>query len=237
MANYKFAYNNIIMDSKINDIPEPSPGITTPSIFTTNALKSPSFYSKIIMICLYIVIIIFIPILLDSLFTWTVRARRRKTIMQLAEKTAILKEKSLVVFNGLTEGQVYHLESEKKVKSEPSLVKGEPFNGDFMEIIDQMADNSCVIIVAFVLEYVEDFEGALKVLKRVAGDNLYVLGLEANSPRTFWDYKIKQILDKSFYVPENLNVTSHKPNGIQLKLQVVYRYIFKVVPYGWFKLG
>ena len=218
------------MDPKINDIPEPSPGITTPSIFNTDTLKSPSFYSKIIMICLYIIIIIFVPLLLDSLFTWTVRARRRKTIMQLAEKTAISKEKSLVVFDGLTEGLVYHLDSEKKFKPEP-------FKGDFMEIIDQMADNSCVIIVAFVLEYVADFEGTLKVLKRVAGDNLYVLGLEANSPRTFWDYKIKQILDKSFYVPENLNISSHKPNGIQLKLQMVYKYIFKVVPYGWFKLG
>mgnify|MGYP006350471621 FL=1 len=174
--------------------------------------------------------------MLDYLFTWTIRARRKSAVRELAEKNAMSKNKSMIIFSGITQGEVYHLNSNNKFKSET-------FKGNFLEIIDQMADNSCVIIVSYALEYVDDIEKTLEILQRVSGNDLYILSYESNSPRTFWDYKIKQILNKSYYVPNEKNsiiddnmfvVTTHKPNAIQLRLQTVYRYLFKVIPYSWF---
>lgn len=229
--------------NSINDIVyDPnSPGRLLPPRFDLEVLPAKtmdinytlSLGSKLIMVCIYIIIIIFIPLLLDYLFNLTIRSRRKRLIKETAEKLAISKNKSLVIFNGMIDGEVYHLNPNRQFKMET-------FKGNLTEIIDQMADDSCVVIVSYVLEYVDNIEGILEQLKRVSGNDLYIIGYETNSPRTFWDYQIKRILNKPYYLPEfwkkstTLDMLSHTPNKIQINVQYIYKYIFKVVPYSWF---
>lgn len=40
------------------------------------------------------------------------------------------------------------------------------------------ADDSCVVFVSCVLEYVDDYEGALREIQRIAGDDLMVVRVE-----------------------------------------------------------
>ena len=200
-----------------------------------NSEKDPlvSSSSKLIMVCIYIIIIIFIPLLLDYLFNLTIRSKRKNMIRSEAEKIAIINNKSLVIFDSLTGGEVCHLDSYKKFKSET-------FKGNLSEIIYQMADNSCVVIVSYALEYIDNIEDTFEQLKNISGNNLYIIGYESNSPRTFWDHQLKRIMNKPYYLPEVLRQTPsldslfHKPNKIQLNVQYIYKYIFKIIPYSWF---
>ena len=40
------------------------------------------------------------------------------------------------------------------------------------------ADDSCVVFVSCVLEYVDDYEGAYSELRRIAGENLFIVRVE-----------------------------------------------------------
>lgn len=182
---------------------------------------------KIFVIISYFVIIILIVLFLDYLFKITVRRNRKNKIMDLAMKKSNDSKKPIVVFNDKNNGVVINTDGTK-----------EGFTGNITEIVNQMADDSCVLVVSETLEYIDDdknnlFSDIIKQFISVSGGDFYCSNIEKNSPRALWDYNIKNIMDKSFYLPgDNINWT--KPNDLQLKIQKFYYQIFRILPYNFF---
>jgi len=181
---------------------------------------SDNILSKFILLIFYLCIIILIPLFLDLLFKLTVRRNRKDKIIEMATDLAHRTGKSLVIFDGPHNGSVMLQSDAPK----------ETFDGKITEIIHEMADNSCVIVVSETLEYVDNLQNTIDDLKRVSGNDLYVVAIEKNSPRVFWDYNIINIMDKPYYVPME-NIQWIAPNQLQKKIQNLYRYVFKVLPY------
>jgi hypothetical protein len=182
---------------------------------------------KIIIIAIYLFILILIPIFLDYLFRITIRNKRKTKIKSLAMKKAVEKNKSVVIFNNVNNGIVIHSIGNKNESSEE-------FTGSFTEIINNMADDSCVVVVLHTLEYLDELPSVLTQLQKISGGDLYLLSMGKNSPRVFWDYKIRNILDKSFYLPTDKEIKWSSPNTLQLKLHKFYSLIFKILPYDSF---
>ncbi|XWV26513.1 hypothetical protein QJ857_gp0554 [Tupanvirus soda lake] len=192
---------------------------------------SNSLLAKALIIFVYLVIIIMIPLFLDYLFKLTVRKNRKNKILSLAKSKSLETDKPLIVFNNNNNGVV--------INKDGTL---EEFSGDIIEIINQMADNSCVMIVSETLEYIGNNESinndevltqTINQLNTVTGGDIYFVNIEKNSPRVFWDYNIKNVMDKSFYLP-NDNLSWTKPNELQKNIQKLYFYVFKIIPYNFF---
>lgn len=166
-----------------------------------------------------------IPLFLDLLFKMTVRKNRKEKIKNLAKEKAKETGKSLIIFNDKTHGIVINSTDQST----------ETFDGDMNKIIDQMANNSCVIIVSETFEYINPdiLDKTIKKLKNISGGDFYSINIEKNSSRLLWDYKIKNIMDKSFYLP-NEKIVWEKTNNLQKNIQKFYSYVFKIIPYHFF---
>ena len=174
---------------------------------------------------MYILIIILIALFLDYLFRLTVRKTRKKKIKEMAEKRARETGKPLVIFNNRYNGSITDYTGTKKV---------EEYTGDVVDISKQMADNSCVIIVSETLEYIDsELSKTIERLQAISGGDLYAVNIESTSPRTLWDYKISNIMDKSFYLPKD-KISWSEPNDLQRRTQKFYFWVFKIIPYQFF---
>jgi len=174
--------------------------------------------NKYLIILVYLIIIIMIPFFLDYLFKITTRKKKNDKILKLGHELSKSSGKPLIIFYGNDTGKI--LDSE------------ETFDGDISEIIHQMTDNSCVIICIESLEYVNDVNQTLEDLRRVSGGDLFLVSVEEKSPRAFWDYQIKNIFEKPYYLTTDRNIKWDIPNDLQLKCQNIYKYIFYVLPYS-----
>lgn len=174
----------------------------------------------IVIICL--LVLIFTPLFLDLFYDFTVRSKQKEQILQLARESSRLTGKPIIVFNDKETGVV--IENGKDIGSE--------FHTNILDAIEEMQDNSAVLIVSNVLEYINPIilRDTIRELRRVSGDDLYVVGIGRTTPRTIWDYKIKTLLDKSFYLPKE-QISWFKPNIIQTSLQNFYQYLFNIIPY------
>lgn len=183
----------------------------------------------LIMIVVYAICIILIPLFLDSLFRLTVRSKRRLAVQNLAQKKAKATGKPLVVFNNKNGGivsQTGDLDSKSKFES---------FECDIDQCLTALKENSVVIIVSETLEYSDNVAELLKNLKTASGGDFYVVGLEKNSPRVFFDYKILNVMSEPFYIPEVQNeIKWLPPNQLQQSVQNFYYYVFKILPYDFF---
>ncbi len=117
--------------------------------------------------------------------------------------------KPIIIFEGPNRGKIISFENDK--------IETESFSGDIYDIVSKMKDDSAIFIIQYTLEYVDatkiDLNDLIKELDRVSGGQLYIIGFEKNSPRNFWDYKIKNILDKPYYLPTDKQITWISPNG------------------------
>ena len=88
-----------------------------------------------------------------------------------------------------------------------------------------------------IFEYIDDnlINDLVKELLRVSGGNLYIVNIEKNSPRIFWDHKIKNIINKPFYLPPIENIKWSTPNNLQIKIQKFYAQIFRILPNNFFE--
>lgn len=108
---------------------------------------------------------------------WYLRNRKRHVMYEQAEQLARLLGKPLVVVGapdlGATSGPgCGDLVIDINPSSCPNSIQA-----DICKQIP-LADDSAVVFVSCVLEYVDDAEAAMRELKRVAGDNLYVCRVE-----------------------------------------------------------
>jgi len=170
--------------------------------------------NKFFLVLIYLIIILLIPFFLDYLSEITIRKNRKNLINEKATKKSKTTNKPLVIFNGIFNGSV----------------DGENFSGDIFEIINQMDNNSCVIYIVDTLEYVQNPSNLIKELNRVSGNDLFIVCIEKNSPRTFWDPKIINLMDKNYYLPLE-NITWNLPNNLQNKIRNIYAYLFGIIPY------
>lgn len=179
-------------------------------------------FNKYITVLMYILILILIPIILDFLFKITVRTKRKNAVIKLAEQDAYKNDKSLVVFENLDSGYVVTFEKKYKI---------EKFTGNIESIINEMADDSCVIVLNQILEYIDSdtLEQFIKKLYNISGGHIYFINLEKNSPKIFWDYRIKNIMNYPVYFPDS-KIKWNKPNKLQNQIQKIYSYIFMIVP-------
>lgn len=179
-----------------------------------------SVFSKIFLIAIYLGILLLVPLFLDYLYKVTIRRNNKKKMESLAKKEAAKLKKPLIIFNGTNSGTV---DTDGTV---------EKFDGDVFEIVSQLRSNTSVIMVSETLEYIPALEKFIKELERVSGGNLYILGIEKNSPRIFWDYKILNVLDQSYITPQNIkSVMWESPNGLQQGTHAIYEQVFKILPY------
>lgn len=194
---------------------------------------SDNIIKKIIIVILYLSIIILVPLFIDYLFKLTVRKKREDNIRYLAQQKSSQTNKSLIVFINRHYGIVINVNDPKSA---------EEFSGDIIEIVHQMANDSCVLVLMQVLEYIDDtIENPLSIfiekLMDISGGDLYTVNIEKNSPRVFWDYKIINIMDTSFYLPEdfqNGKIKWNKTNDLQKHTQKIYSHLFKIIPYKFF---
>ena len=113
-----------------------------------------------------------------EVFWWARRRDLRATLYRAAAVRASELNKPLVVLGapdgGVTAGYGC---GDLTVDLFPSGVCPVPIVADVTKALP-FADDSVVVFVACVLEYVSDFDAALKELRRVAGNNLYVVRVE-----------------------------------------------------------
>lgn len=176
----------------------------------------------IILIIICVIIIIMIPILLDYLAVNSKSTKKtRNQIQKLAEGRALSRNKSLIIFDGRDHGWVI----DKKSREE--------FRANLEEILNDMSDNCCVVLLVGSLEYVDDPSAVLRQLEVITGGDLYLLNVDPGSPRIFWDYKIKNVMEKPFNLPGQ-NVKWTQPSKPQLLTQKIYQRAFSILPYNFF---
>lgn len=178
---------------------------------------------NILIIIIIVIIIILAPILLDFLFKITVRKNKIDEILSIAAKNAKDNNKILIVFDSAEGGYIVDHDNSKKY-----------FKGKFIDTVNSIENNNSVIVLLYCLEYVKtsDVKNVLEKLNSVSNGDLYVVSYEKHSPRTFWDYEIKNIMYNSYYLP-NDKILWHAPTKLQDGVQKFYSYIFKVLPYNY----
>jgi len=184
--------------------------------------------NKLCMIFIYLIIIILIPLFLDYLFRLSVRRKRKLNMLYLARKKSATTKKPLLIFNDRSNGIISD-------SGDPSKDK-EEIQGEITEIIGLLKPNSFVILVSETLEYVDDVKKLTEELNVASGSDLYIVCFEKNSPRVFWDYKIKNIMNEPFYIlsESDKEIKWSNPTNLQKSIQHFYSYVFKILPYNFF---
>lgn len=112
-----------------------------------------------------------------ELIWWGRRVYKRRTVHAQAQALARQLGKPLVVVGasdrGATQGAgcgdvtIDILPSSCPNAMQADITKPLPF-----------ADNSCVVFVSYVLEYVDDYAAAMRELMRISGGNLFIIRVE-----------------------------------------------------------
>lgn len=184
---------------------------------------------KTFIIFVYLLIILMIPIFLDYLFELTIRSKRLLRIENSARKISKQTNKPVVIFNGLAKGNIRSVDG-----INPDTI--EDFDGDIMEILTEMMDNSAVIVLNKTIEYEKNPVALITEARRVSGGDLFIVSIEKNSPRIFWDNEIINITEKSEYTNLDKEIKLIKMNNLQQKIRRIYSYFFKIIPIELFRL-
>ena len=178
---------------------------------------------KTAIIAIYVVIILMIPLFLDHLFKITVVHNKKQKIKTLAIGLAREKKKPVLIFNN--NGGV--------ICRDPELPdKWESFDGDVVDIINNLANDCCVIVASETLEYVDNLPDLFSKMVDVTGGDIFIVAIGKSTPRAFWDYKIKQLFNKTYYLPSDDHIRWSQPNLLQRRLHNIYRNVFRFVPYS-----
>nr|WBF70886.1 hypothetical protein [Megavirus caiporensis] len=173
--------------------------------------------SQILLIIIYIILILSIPFFLDYYLQSKKIKCIQESILKDAKNISSKNNKPLIVFNNQEQGFVVNKNQTEK------------FSGNIEDILPELADNSCVLVLYEILEYVDDPENIIINAKRVSGDNYLIINIINNSPRIYWDYRIKNIMNAPYYSKDD-NITYNKSSNIQKKTQYIYRYLFLLFP-------
>lgn len=181
---------------------------------------SDTFIKKLTLIIFYLSIIFLTLLILGMIYNLTTREKQIEQIKNIAQKQSIKKKKSLIVFDSPTTGYTD---------------LNEKFDGNVLEILSNLTDNCCIILMMNVFEYIDSksIPKIIKDMSRVSGGDFFILCIDNKSPRTFYDYKIKNLMKKSSYMSDD-KIEWDKPNNLQAKISNIYYWIFKILPYSFF---
>jgi hypothetical protein len=191
--------------------------------------------NKLCMVLIYSIVIILVPIFLDYLFKLSVRRKRKLNILQLAESRSKTSGKPLLIIDSINHATI-------SKGSDSSDSSKEEINDNVTEYLGLLKENSFVVVVLGTLEYIPNLKKFIEELNFVSGHDLYIANFEKNSPRIFYDYKIKNIMDEPFYTftktnKSNKEIMWSEPTSVQKNTQNFYFYVLKIVPYHWASSG
>ncbi|AZL89471.1 hypothetical protein QKC54_gp0352 [Megavirus baoshan] len=172
---------------------------------------------QILLIVIYIILILSIPFFLDYYLQSKKIKCIQESILKDAKKLSEDNDKPLIIFNNQEQGFVI---DKNQI---------EQFTGNIEDVLPELADNSCVLILYEILEYIDDPENIITNTRRVSGDNYIIINMTNNSPKTYWDHRIKNIMNKPQYNKDD-NIIYNKLSNIQKKTQNIYRYLFTLFP-------
>lgn len=132
----------------------------------------------------YYIILFVIIIALYEILHQCYRQYERKNLFKLAKQRSIELSKPLVVIGDPTNGGGSKLWGKTYSGGDycidltgcPNEKQSINIKGDVVQSLrENFKDNSSVIYVSCVLEYVENIEECISELKRVAGDNMFIV--------------------------------------------------------------
>lgn len=167
-----------------------------------------------IIIVLYIVVLISLPFILDCVLQYSVRNKKNEELLKIAEKLAIRNKLPLIVFTSRNSGFVC---SSSKLDDKEELI------GDIVEIVPQLQDNCCVIVLLQTANYIPNYKDFQKHLIKISGGKIFMNNYDSSSPRLFYDGQIYNIFSVSVALPGDIkNLTWKPPNELQKKLRQAY---------------
>jgi hypothetical protein len=175
---------------------------------------------NIFWILMFILIIILIPLFIELILRYTNGHKTKQLIYNMALEKAKLLKKPLIVFNNPNDGFIVDHNKDSN------------FKGDIYEIVSLLNDDSVVILISETLEYIPSdmIEKLINEILRATGNNLYIVSIDHNSPRVYCDYKIINVINTPFNLPNSL-VKYHSITEPVKKIHNFYSYVFKIIPY------
>jgi hypothetical protein len=157
----------------------------------------------IIYVILYLIVIVLLPIILDIVFSITLRKDYKEGIITKMRVLAKNSNKPLIIFYDRYYGY----------KEDPITNEKIEFQGDMVDILHDLKDNSSVILIIESLEYVpsEQIDDIYTQLERVTNGDYYIINIDKGSPRVFYDSKILHL--------------SHQKDGKKLSYDKVNKFI------------
>ncbi|AGF85445.1 hypothetical protein QJ854_gp337 [Moumouvirus goulette] len=179
--------------------------------------------STILLVIIYALIIISIPLFLDFILSRMKQKCLHKTLLKEIKKKSSKLNKPIIFFQGKNSGIIIDND------------QIESFDGDIVNISKELDDNSCVVILYEVLEYIDDpdniiIKDLVSNIVRISGGNYHIININKNYPKIYCDFNILNIMDKDIYKSGD-KISFYKPSKIQQKIQYIYRYFFKIFPY------
>lgn len=169
-----------------------------------------------VVVVVGIVVAMLIVLVVNEVIWWAKRIVLRKRYYRLARERATLLSKPLMIIGDPDAGYTNKLLGADYPCGDVTLDlslsakckrSGGGVEGDIRDTLPSFADNSHVIFVSYVLEYVEDLHKVIPELMRIAGsaDNLFVVHA---SQYALWSRLRKS---SSLTDPEAVNVITAAP--------------------------
>jgi len=150
----------------------------------------------IIIIIVIVLVIIYVgPIIMDKILDNTTRKTRENKILTMMKQKQTKTQLPIVIFN-----------RDKFVLIEPTgeIVEKDYSSGDILFILEGLK-SGMIVGLFYLIEIVDQPDKLIAEAKKVSQGNLYVLGYEPNSLRSWHDTDIKRTMNNSFYTPKDVD--------------------------------
>lgn len=186
-------------------------------------------------VLLYLLVLLLIPLIIEKLFSLTIRKNRATDISFYILSNSLKKNKPILIFN--QNGKGYLVENNSDDNDENIKTKTTEFTGDIFEIINSLKENSTIIVFNGVIEYDNEPLKLINLAMKVSGGDLYIIGFEKNSTRPYMDDRMKIILDKPYYMPNTIkDIKWSEVKDIHKYFNMFYGKIIRNSPNDFFDL-
>lgn len=185
-------------------------------------------FENISIILMLFLVVLFLPLFLDIVFRISVRRKRRSEAFFKALQMARRKNRPLLIFTSPNTG--LHISKLEIYNDRP---QGEEFTGNIYDVISNLKTKSAIILLIEVLEYIDEPEFIWNKLLEISNNRIFSSNLETKSPKFWFDYRIKNIMNKTFY-NKNDKIIYSPTSELQKNISRFYQNIFLIVPKKFF---
>lgn len=161
-------------------------------------------FKNILIFVVCVIILFALPIVMDELSKKTILKTRKKIILEMAKQDKQKLNVPLLIFENKNIAYV----DEQKI-----------YYDDIYEFIDNLKYNKYVIVLFEMLEY-HDSIVIYNKLKKLTDCNIYTINISNKSPKLFFDFDIKHIIDIN-----NNKITKFNINKLFKYTQKIYNTI------------